>query len=313
MRIQRTPRRANFTVLGNDVLRNRELSFTARGILGYLLSLPDGAEVDVRKLADKNPRIGRKGVKDAVDELIERGYYFRHTYRDDRGRVRTDTYVFDTPQAAFSPLPPTPGTGTPTPGAAGNLPSGVKDLVSKNDDKTPPTSPDPQPVTDAGQGEGDDQKMREAARILRRLAAIDTRLKLSDRHVRNLTPSVADWLDRGATIGEITDAVTQGLPAKVYSAARLIEDRLDRKRPERKRQWKQYADCAERCGRLLPAGQETGICAVCSGVELSDFARELIAGAKPEPRTGYEDFVTGEGATLLASIRARKATRTARA
>ncbi|NUK41793.1 hypothetical protein HRW13_13050, partial [Streptomyces lunaelactis] len=155
--------------------------------------------------------------------------------------------------------------------------------------KTPPSPPaeEPAPAAPAPAREGFSQKQdkqtAEAARILRRFAAIDSRLSMSERQVAKLALSVADWLDRGATIGEITDAVTQGLPAKVYSAARLVADRLDRKRPERKRQWKQFADCATvGCGRLLPAGQESGICGVCSGVELTDFARELIAASQGE-------------------------------
>ncbi|GGU41373.1 hypothetical protein GCM10010211_00420 [Streptomyces albospinus] len=308
MRIQRTPRRAHFTIVGNDVLRNRELSFTARGILGYLLSLPDGADEDVRKLADKNPKIGRKGIRDAVDELISKGYYFRHTYRDDRGRVRTDTYVFDTPQETFLPTPAMPGTGAPTPGSAGSLPSGVKDLVSKNEDKTPPASPDAEPEgAPADRGEGDAQHTREAARLLARLGSVDSRLKLTAKQTTALAPLAAEWLSRGATIAEITDATTQGLPQRVYSAAKLVADRLQRKMPEPRRQWKTYADCADGCGRLLPAGQDSGICAVCAGIVPPPLFTELVRDAELDG--DLLSHVTGAGAELIAAIRARKAAR----
>ena len=68
--------------------------FTARGILGYLLSLPDGAREDVRTLADKNPGLGRRGVAKALDELVALGYYVRRTVRDEiSGQVRTETHV----------------------------------------------------------------------------------------------------------------------------------------------------------------------------------------------------------------------------
>ncbi|MFI9205304.1 hypothetical protein [Streptomyces sp. NPDC053048] len=288
------------------MLRNRELSFTARGILGYLLSLPDGADEDVRKLADKNPRIGRKGIRDAVDELIAKRYYFRHTYRDDRGRVRTDTYVFDTPQETFSPLPPVPGTGSATPGAAGRLPSVVKDLVSKNETKTPPTSPDADAAS-AEEREGDNEHTTEAARLLSRLGAIDSRLKLSARQAAALAPLAAEWLRRGATVAEFTDAMVQGLPPRVYSAAKLVGDRLQRKMPAPRRLWKTYVDCADGCGNLLPAGQESGICNVCAGIVPPPLFVELAR----EVESGHDllGHVTGAGAELIASIRARKAAR----
>ncbi|MGW0705076.1 hypothetical protein ACWD4G_03710 [Streptomyces sp. NPDC002643] len=296
MQIHRTRHAGNFTVVPNGIAQNRRLSFTARGLLEYLISLPSGAKEDARTLADNNPGVGRKGISDALDELIRERYYFRVTNRDDQGRIRTETYVFDTPQDSFSPLPASPGTGAAGATDAGTSPSGERNS-SKDGGKIPPFPPqDSDAPTGAEQREGTsekrDKQTAEAARILRRFAAIDSRLKLSERHVAKLAPSVADWLDRGATIGEITDAVTQGLPSKVYSAARLIADRLDRKRPERKRQWKTYTDCPEGCGNLLPAGQDAGICNECAlgtaayfeiDCETGEIADAPESPALPEP------------------------------
>lgn len=77
--------------MGNGVPRDRRLSFTARGVLAYLLSLPDGACEDVRTLADKNPGLGHRGVSKALDALVGYGYYVRRTVRDeDSGQVRTE-------------------------------------------------------------------------------------------------------------------------------------------------------------------------------------------------------------------------------
>ncbi|MEV7419856.1 helix-turn-helix domain-containing protein [Streptomyces sp. NPDC089919] len=127
MRIHHTPRRRAFTVLGNDVLRDRRLSFTARGILCYLLSLPDGAHEDARTLADKNPGLGRRGVAKALDELVALGYYVRRTTRDEHtGQVRTDTSVSDTPLGQGAPVPAPPGAGEPVAGKAGRSPQGVE-------------------------------------------------------------------------------------------------------------------------------------------------------------------------------------------
>ena len=93
MRIQTSARTRAFTVLGNEVLRDRRLSFTARGILVFLLSLPDGAREDVRTLADHHPGVGRRGVAKALDELITYGYYVRGSFvtRPAAGSVRRRT------------------------------------------------------------------------------------------------------------------------------------------------------------------------------------------------------------------------------
>ncbi|MEU3265128.1 hypothetical protein [Streptomyces bacillaris] len=253
----------------NSTARDRKLSFTARGLWLHLISLPDGAKEDVRTLADNNPGVGRKGVANALDELVAHGYYFRFTIRDpETGRVWTETALHDLPQTEHSPVPAPPATGGPALGNAGTSPSGKRNS-SKNQGKIPPYPPqDSADSAGAEQREGTSEKQAkqtaEAARILRRFAAVDSRLNLSERQIAKLAPSVEDWLQRGATIGEITDAVTQGLPQKVYSASRLIADRLDRKRPEAKRQWRTAAPCPERCGNLLPWGQETGICNECA-------------------------------------------------
>ncbi|MFI1655607.1 hypothetical protein ACH4ZU_11970 [Streptomyces sp. NPDC020472] len=295
----------------NRTARNRRLSFTARGLWLHLISLPDGAKEDVRTLADNNPGVGRKGVANALDELVAEGYYFRFTIRDsETGRVWTETAIHDLPQAEDAPVPASPATGDPAPGGAGASPSGERNF-SKDQGKIPPFPPRASDAP-AGpeRGEGDrekqDKQTAEAARILRRFAAIDTRLKLSERQIAKLAPSVADWLDRGASIGEITDAVTQGLPAKVYSAARLIADRLDRKRPERKRQWKQYADCGEGCGNLLPAGQESGICTECALGTAAYFEIDCetgeIADVSQAPASSWaEPLVSGPNAAFRAA------------
>ncbi|WP_328691197.1 helix-turn-helix domain-containing protein [Streptomyces caniferus] len=307
MQINRTAHAANFTVMSNGVLRDRRLSFTARGILGHLLSLPDGAREDVRTLADRNPGVGRRGVANAVQELVDAGYYVRRNVRDpETGRVRTETFVFDTPQTDASPLPASPGTGTPAVGNAGTLPSGVKDLVSKT-----PANPSPSPAVEAAPApvapvvrEGDLKDSHgphrtEAARILARLVSVDGRLKLSDRAVQELVPLAAQWLENGATVTDLTDAVVQGLPVKVYSASKLVADRLTRKLPAPRRAWSEFADCGT-CRNPLPAGQSSGICATCAGVVPHPDLVALAANSTPDPT------VQAHAAGIRAALRARR-------
>ncbi|MFF3407514.1 hypothetical protein ACFYW8_15175 [Streptomyces sp. NPDC002742] len=258
-----------FLIIANRAIQDPRISHTARGILALVLSLPDGHRTNVRTLSDDYPQ-GRSAVAKAVEELRKLGYWVTKTGRDsETNRIVSTVDVYELPSLATVPVPTRPVTTPVATRNTGTSPNGEKDVVKDGKKNNPPNPPvEPQTAPEAPREGSSEQKTEngpqavEAARILRRFAAIDSRLKLNDRQVKKLIPQVADWLDRGATIGAITDAVTQGLPAKVYSAGHLISDRLDRKRPERKRQWKAYAECP--CGNLLPAGQDSGICAECA-------------------------------------------------
>ncbi|WP_151775053.1 hypothetical protein [Streptomyces abyssomicinicus] len=99
-------------------------------------------------------------------------------------------------------------------------------------------------------------------------------------------PAVCRWLVRGATVVEITDALTQGLPGKVYSVGRLLADRLERKLPAARRRWKSYAECGSPgCGGLLPDGQETGICTGCAVGGVEYFAIDCATGVVTDRAT----------------------------
>ncbi len=94
--IRRGPRPDTYTVVDNDILRNHALSFKARGILAYLLSMPDHWVCRVNHLATVGPD-GRDAVRTGLRELEDYGYITRHKERDHAGRVRTVTVVHDYP------------------------------------------------------------------------------------------------------------------------------------------------------------------------------------------------------------------------
>ncbi len=150
MRVQLTRRTRAFSVLGNDVLQDPGISYPALGVLVHLLSLPDGARIDVRVLADRRAGLGRQGVANALDELVKADYYVRRTVRDsETGRIRTETLIRDTRHDTGSTKPPLPaptGTGRPAKGAPGTFPDGKKTPGKKawrTSPKTgsPPASP----------------------------------------------------------------------------------------------------------------------------------------------------------------------------
>ncbi|WP_338696952.1 hypothetical protein V2W30_15175 [Streptomyces sp. Q6] len=265
MQIHRIPRHErDFTVIANKAIRDPRLSHTARGILVYALSLPSGAPVNVRTLSDGFPQ-GRIAVAKAVKELRALGYWVTRTERDAQTRrIVSSVDVYEVPQAGSvsTPLTKAPVTAEPVPvrvgtGEAGAFfPGGTDDY--EDGGKNPPLPP----AAESGVAESAAPPDLACVRVLERIGDVDARLRLSARSVRELAPAVGMWLERGASVAEIVDAVTAGLPATVYSAARLVADRLERKRPPRKRAWRQVHECPE-CRDPLPWGQETGVCRGC--------------------------------------------------
>jgi len=87
----------HYTVLGNDIIRDQRLSWRARGILVYLLSMPENWKTTASWLT-ANGQEGRDAVRIALSELETIGYLKRQKHQDDRGRWSTATYVYDYPQ-----------------------------------------------------------------------------------------------------------------------------------------------------------------------------------------------------------------------
>ena len=130
----------NWTEISNFVLRDKRLSYRARGILARLLSNADGFAMNADDLAHESPCEGRDAVRTALAELQNCGYLQRVKSQDEKGRWRTDLYIYDTPQTddgkpvVGSPTPGKPTTGKPAVGESGAL---RKTIDKKQEEKTP--------------------------------------------------------------------------------------------------------------------------------------------------------------------------------
>lgn len=98
---------SHFTVLSNEIIRDRRLSWRARGILIYLLSMPDDWRTTTAHLTSVGQE-GRDSIRGALSELEMIGYLIRQKHQDDRGRWSTATYVYDCPQNPQGFPPPEP-------------------------------------------------------------------------------------------------------------------------------------------------------------------------------------------------------------
>jgi hypothetical protein len=125
--IRRGPRpERDFTILPNATIRDRELSWQARGLLHYILSMPDHWTVRVDQLVGQATN-GYDSVKSTLRELERAGYLTRKQQRDPKtGRMVWEQVVYETPVptaertsggATAKPTDGNPSEGNPPLGA----------------------------------------------------------------------------------------------------------------------------------------------------------------------------------------------------
>lgn len=96
--IIRGPRRDyGFTVVSNDCVRDRRLSFRARGLLMFLLSQPPDFAVRSEELAAESDGEGRDAVRTALREIESAGYLRRERRQNTRGQWESHSIVYEEP------------------------------------------------------------------------------------------------------------------------------------------------------------------------------------------------------------------------
>ena len=113
LNIIRVKKSSNYVMLNKQFFNNKNLSLKAKGLLGYLLSLPDDWIIYVSELVNHH-RDGRDSIHTTINELIRNNYMYREKIRD-RGKIKGICYkVFETPQNTTSePETGFPYTGKP--------------------------------------------------------------------------------------------------------------------------------------------------------------------------------------------------------
>lgn len=84
----------NFTIVDNDYLRDENLSFKAKGILTYFLSLPGDWVIYFDEIITHS-KDGIRSFRSGIDELIKEGYIRRYPIRENGIIVRWETEVYE--------------------------------------------------------------------------------------------------------------------------------------------------------------------------------------------------------------------------
>ncbi|MEU3059935.1 helix-turn-helix domain-containing protein [Streptomyces subrutilus] len=279
----------HYTVVGNHLAQHRVLSLVALGLALHIQSLPAGAGVGIKRLCERFPE-GEVWIAAGLRELEAHGYLERSRVRLPSGQVVTRTVSYNRP-STVPVVPATPSTAPPDPSPA--APPAVLPAPP------PPESPDavvavpapvpvpvPVPVApvpavadgpvrpEPGTG---GRWWREAVALLARLRGDDPRLLLAERHVRELAPGVAAWLERGAEPDAVRMLLAAGLPADLRHPAGLIAHRLRTQTPPR-----------------LPPAPAAGVRVVrCVWCGCGALAPRLWSGCAPVVKKGSEGCSAG--------------------
>ncbi|MFZ3472110.1 helix-turn-helix domain-containing protein [Streptomyces sp. 4.24] len=240
-------------MIGNHLLQHRELSATAIGVAAHIQSLPDGAPVGVKALAERFPE-GEIRLGSALRELERHGYLERRRERQEDGRVVTRTYSYNKPGAALGGPPPSRPSPPPLPPEVEPVrepePEPVAEPAPESDSAPAPgpepesapapapelgALPKPEPVAGPGPESAPAPEPEsahaptpgpEAIALLAGLRRRDPRLLLSERDVARLAPGVSDWLARGVEPEFVERALSAGLPEPLRNAASVLAYRL---------------------------------------------------------------------------------------
>lgn len=87
-----------YSQIGNAMIRDHRLSWEARGVMTFILSLPTDWQFNLEWLT-RQGNIGRDRARRIIRELTEYGYCVRSRNRNDNGTLKSIEYVFtDDPQ-----------------------------------------------------------------------------------------------------------------------------------------------------------------------------------------------------------------------
>lgn len=152
--IRRTKRTGNFTTVRNEYLQDVNLSWKAKGLITYIMSLPPDWQLNLSDLK-KRSKDGRDATAAGLRELITNGYCQRCKVRGDGGtfvgcdyevsdikefepeQPQTENPFMDAPQTenpvAVNPETEKPDTGKPT--LINTNPSNKTDIPNTNQSK----------------------------------------------------------------------------------------------------------------------------------------------------------------------------------
>ena len=87
----------NYTVMSNYHLRDKNLSLKAKGLLSFMLSLPEDWDYSLNGLVSINKE-SKKAIRNVLNELKENGYLVVEQTRGERGQYKYNYIIYEVPE-----------------------------------------------------------------------------------------------------------------------------------------------------------------------------------------------------------------------
>lgn len=107
MSISRIHKTEKFSIIDNEVINDRRLSWKARGVLIYLLSKPNNWEVRLSDIINHSNSDGEIAIRSTFKELLKFGYAKKVKVRidDETKKKKRGTFydIYESPQLRDQP------------------------------------------------------------------------------------------------------------------------------------------------------------------------------------------------------------------
>lgn len=101
MEVIRVIKNKNYTTISNQLFKNKGISLKAKGLMGYLLSLPNDWNLSINGIVACSKE-GRRAIGNIINELIDAGYIERNQVRKNGKFIGYDYLVFEQPKRPFA-------------------------------------------------------------------------------------------------------------------------------------------------------------------------------------------------------------------
>jgi uncharacterized phage protein (TIGR02220 family) len=203
-----------FSVIDNAPFEDKQLTWGAKGLIGYLLTKPDNWQIRMQDLHNSSPQ-GEHAVKSLVKELILKGYILRQRTKDKNGKFRWVYVVFERPTIPQFSIDGRTTDGGSTDGKT--IDGKVPDIVNTNIPNTDIHTVEQSPTECADPLEVEKEIKRKALCADTETGTIKTKVSKPKKEADTMVKQVMDYLieKSGKNLQPNSKSALSYIPARI--------------------------------------------------------------------------------------------------